>query len=433
MKQPVNSIEDIVAGRMCHGCGACLWACPNDAIMLLDFPEDGIRPVRDAGRCDRCGRCLEVCSGAHLSRKADSRMIGASPELARSWGPVLELWEGFANDEQVRFRGSSGGVATALGIYCIERRATHGVLHAGADDRHPFRSMAVVSRNRDDLVARAGSRYAPVAVCGSLGVARHAPGPMAMIAKPCEVASARNACRMDPELNEKMDVFIAVFCGGTPAIRGTLRLLERLKTDPKNITELRYRGCGWPGNFSAEFADAPGQRREIGYQEAWDEVLAKHRPFRCLMCPDGTGEYADISCGDPWYRADRDSSRGSTLIVVRSEKGRDVLLGAIRDGFVTAQRRENDVLERSQHGLLMRRRHVWPKLVAWKLAGLPAPRFRCMSLLRDWSNLPAGRKFVSLYRGARMARWHRKMGPAVLDPSEGNPLTEHEDAALKTA
>ncbi|AEH24791.1 4Fe-4S dicluster domain-containing protein [Pyrococcus yayanosii] len=47
---------------LCIGCGACVNACPPDAILRIDDYEKGTRKiVLDVGRCIRCARCEEVC------------------------------------------------------------------------------------------------------------------------------------------------------------------------------------------------------------------------------------------------------------------------------------------------------------------------------------------------------------------------------------
>jgi coenzyme F420 hydrogenase subunit beta len=156
----------------------------------------------------------------------------------------------------------------------------------------------------------------------------------------------------------------------------------------------------------------------MSYHQAWDTILTEHKPFRCHICPDGTGEFADIACGDPWYRPVVQGEMGSTLIVVRTARGREVLNGAIRTGYVVAARREPNILIRSQNGLLLRRRHVLPKVAALWMLMLPYPRFHGFSLWRSWLRLGFIRKFVSLYRAVRSALGLRRRGPLKLSGGE---------------
>ncbi len=46
----------------CIGCGACVNACPPDALIMEWDKENGIKRLTyNAARCIRCARCIEVC------------------------------------------------------------------------------------------------------------------------------------------------------------------------------------------------------------------------------------------------------------------------------------------------------------------------------------------------------------------------------------
>jgi len=224
-----------------------------------------------------------------------------------------------------------------------------------------------------------------------------------MIAKPCDIAAARKAGRIRPKLDRNLGLTVSIFCAGTPSTGGTVELLRRLGTTPDQISSLRYRGQGWPGMTGVDLKTGGGGRLEMTYEEAWGGILTGHKPLRCLMCPDGTGEFADIACGDPWYRRVEDGEKGTSLIVVRTEMGREILGRAMEAGYIVAEARKVEVLTGSQEGLLNRRRHVWAKLAMLRLLGLPRPRFEGFSLWRGWLHLGTRRKLVSLYRALRLA------------------------------
>jgi coenzyme F420 hydrogenase subunit beta len=48
------------------------------------------------------------------------------------WGPVLAAWEGWASDDEIRHRGSSGGAVTALAAFALDSGAADGVAHIAA-------------------------------------------------------------------------------------------------------------------------------------------------------------------------------------------------------------------------------------------------------------------------------------------------------------
>lgn len=408
-------IEDIVTSRMCHGCGACSYACTQGAIELINFTDIGIRPVVDRSRCVECSDCVSVCSGIELKHREDSFAPGIQEDLRKEWGPVLELWEGYATDAEMRFRGGSGGVATALATFALQELDMDGVLHVGMNAELPILNDVVMSRSRLELLNRTGSRYAPAAVASALGQIETSDRSCVLIGKPCDIASARMAAQLRPQLSAKLGLTIAIFCGGTPSTRGTLKLLEILGVQPSEISDLRYRGHGWPGMTGVNLRrSSDGTRVEMTYAKAWDTILTRYKPFRCQICPDGTGEFADIACGDPWYREVQEDDLGSTLIVVRTELGRKVLQAAISAGYISAFPCPNSVLPASQRGLLHRRRAVFPKLAALRLFGMLSPTLVGFSLFYGWMQHSFRQRYWMLYRAARWIIGLRRKGPIDL-------------------
>lgn len=399
-----ETVKDIAAWRLCLGCGACAWACDNMAVRLVDITDDGIRPVVDES-CARCGRCVAVCPGIDTSHGRWEPE--ADQELGRSWGPVLEVWEGHAVDPEIRFHGSSGGAATALALYCVEKEGMHGTVHAGADKEEPHRNRTRLSRSRGELLEKTGSRYSPASPCDSLGIIEAAPSPCVFIGKPCDVAALRKAQTLSPGLDSRTGLTISIFCAGTPSTRGTLDLLERFDRKAQELQTLRYRGNGWPGNWTAKTRSGASS---MPYKDAWS-FLQKYRPLRCHLCPDGTGEFADISCGDPWYREITPEEPGLSLIVTRTAKGRRLLKAAADSGYLEIKKIDPALLERSQQNLLAKRSAVWGRLLALKLLLVPVPKLRGFSLFHNWSALTLKEKARSLagtMRRAMKRRYYRR-------------------------
>ena len=97
------------------------------------------------------------------------------------------------------------------------------------------------------------------------------------------------------------------------------------------------RGGGWPGKARVKVRSGQGTRDEsLSYEESWRE-LQKYRQWRCYVCADHMGEFADIAVGDPWYREIPPDEPGLSLILARTERGRRILHGAIAAGFLTAE------------------------------------------------------------------------------------------------
>jgi coenzyme F420 hydrogenase subunit beta len=391
----IRDLNDVVDWRLCVGCGACAYICPEARVHLEDVVNEGIRPRASCEQCGECRECLDVCPAVQSDYRHDmsspaGRMLGSE------WGPVLGLWEGHSRNPEVRFAGSSGGVITAIATYCVEVLGMHGVLHSAQDPDDPIRNRTRLSRTEAELLRATGSRYSPASVCDGLSLVEKAPTPCVIIGKPAEIAAVRNACRMRPGLEEKVGVALSFFCAGSPSTQGTVDLLGRLGVAPSSVSELRYRGCGWPGYFAPVKKGESQPCRTMSYRDSW-ACLQSYRPWSEHLWPDGIGELADITCGDPWYTEPDGENPGFSLVVARTEQGCRILRGAMAHGYLELTEAEAWKVERSQSGLLAKKGSVWGRRMALQLVGLPVTRLPGLSLWTQWKRLPVEEKLRSTF------------------------------------
>ena len=173
-------------------------------------------------------------------------------------------------------------MCTALSLFCLEQGFAGGVLHVAADPERPWRNRTVRSTTREELVARAGSRYAPASPCEGFGQIEAAADASVFVGKPCDVAGLRMAQQLRPELAARTKLAIGFFCAGTPSTRGTLELFRKYGADPADVAGFRYRGRGWPGMATAVFRGGSRPPLKVSYNESWGFVQ-KYRPFRCYL------------------------------------------------------------------------------------------------------------------------------------------------------
>lgn len=419
-------VGDIADWRLCLGCGACAYICPSQDVKLVDFLQEGIRPVVDESRCGDCQQCLQVCPAVETDfgalRSGVQQAIGSDEaEFHNEWGEILEIWEGHAADESIRFKGSSGGVLTALSAYCLEKLGMEGVLHIGQDPTDPIRNRTLLSRTRDELVATTGSRYSPASVCDRLDWVEDAGGPCAIIGKPAEISAVTNARKLRPRLDQNIGVTLSFFCAESPATAGTAALLNSLGVSPETVSDLRYRGNGWPGEFATSQKGHLAPIRQ-SYAESW-AFLQAYRPWSVQLWPDGSGELADISCGDPWYEKPDGVNPGFSLVVVRSERGRALLRGAIDAGYVTLRLADKWKLTASQGGLLKKKAAVWGRLLAMRVCGLPVPNYLNSFLFECWLKLPMREKLQSTLGTFRRIITRQLYRPLKLQERAGDRTT----------
>lgn len=404
-------LQDVVDWRMCIGCGACAYACSGDKIEMVDVLDEGLRPKISGGACLDCVDCLDVCPAVGIDQSAAFKRPGIMTEAFAAFGPVLEIWEGHAADPEIRFKGSSGGALTALAFHSLENEGMAGVLHIGQDPEDAARNSTRLSRSREELMACVGSRYAPASVCERLDLVESAEAPCVVIGQPSEISALGKVLEKRKPLAEKVGLTLSFFCAGSPSTRGTLDLMQRYHAEPSVTEYLRYRGFGWPGFFSTRAKDEKDVTEHLVYGDAW-AFLQKYRPYSTHLFPDGSGEDADISCGDPWYRPVEAGEHGSSLIVVRTERGRELLRRAMDAGVMVAKPATYGQLVKSQENLTRKRGAVWGRVLAFRLLGVPAPRYEGYSLFANWRELSMKEKLgsvVGTMRRILQRGYHKKV------------------------
>jgi coenzyme F420 hydrogenase subunit beta len=324
-------------------------------------------------------------------------------------GTTLAIYEGHATDGELRFRGSSGGLLSALSLYCLEKEKMSFVLHTGMDSKTPWMNTTVQSKNRSDLLENAGSRYAPSSPCDCLGLIEKSENSCVFIGKPCDAIATSLLRKHRPELNEKLGLVLTFFCAGPPCTNGTLGLIRQMGINLGTVNSVRYRGDGWPGNFSVSYNKGENTKA-LTYKESWGALAKYPRAFRCQLCPDGLGEFADISCGDAWHRYKENGDPGRSLILVRSARGEEIVRKAAEAGYIEITRSDVSMIIAAQE-LPGRRKELFGRLLAMKILRVPTPNIAGYRLFGIWWENSALIKLKTILGTMRRillrGLWHR--------------------------
>ena len=318
------SVNRVVTNGLCSGCGGCTVLSGVSSMVLGDdgllLPLlSGLGDARLEGRQFRSS-----CPGVTVRRVHESGQT-QHPLL----GGLRGAWVAWACDDELRFGGSSGGVITALSVWLLDSGRVEAVVGAGGSVDQPTRTVARVSRGRQEVLDTAGSRYAPVSVISGLGSVRC---PAVVVAKPCEAASLR-ALRMSGTGDfANVKYILSFFCAGTPRQDATDRLITDLGIALVDVSSVRYRGRGCPGQFEVQSVD--GRSASMSYSESWGAHLGRNLATRCKLCIDGTGEAADIAVGDFWSSdahgyPDLGEQPGRSIVIARTAVGLELLEQAI--------------------------------------------------------------------------------------------------------
>lgn len=414
MNRKYSNVEDIAARHLCMGCGACAGLHPGH-IEMVETVDHAWRPrclTKDSRQGHVAEQSVRVCPGSQTHYRPEEDCEAVDATLFDEWGPVLEVWEGHAGDDELRYRGSSGGLVNALALYCIEKGGMRGALHVKARKDIPFLNESSISCDRSALLEGSGSRYAPASPCDRLHEVEEGQNPVVLIGKPCDIAAAHNAARERQGLSDNLGLTIGIFCAGVPSLAASFDLMRHLDSeDPSSVQELRYRGQGWPGNMTVVASKEGGEthRASVSYETGWGEILQKKRQWRCHVCVDHTGELADLSVGDPWYRAVSPEDPGKSLLVVRTRRGQRILREAIQAGYVVVERRSTPILPASQQNLLRTRGSLWGRLATLRLMGMPYPRYTGLKLFGVWHKRLSLREKAQSFYGTALRVFRKRL------------------------
>lgn len=383
-------IATITGNGLCSGCGLCAGVSAGLAggdqppIIMRETAAGYRRPEVVGPVSDDLAALIDAtCPGANIIHEPASQ----EAEYHHVWGPLMAARLGWSTDPELRQNASSGGGLSGLLVHLLASGEIDYVVQTSVSEGSPVRNALAISTGRDDVFHAAGSRYAPSSPLQDIGARLDAPGRFAFVGKPCDVAGLRQLARRDPRVDAKVPVMIAFMCAGVPSYRGTSALLKAMGVeDESKVAAFRYRGDGWPGFATARLED--GTTFTMDYDTSWGRILNRHLQFRCKICPDGIGEFADIVCADGWYCDDDgnplfDEREGRSIILTRTQRGEAILGRAIESGAIATEPLTLKALGHMQPFQARRKGLVVTRLAAMALTGKRRPRYEGLALGRN--------------------------------------------------
>lgn len=356
----------------CSGCGGCTLV--SDRVTMQLNAEGHLRPRVDSVDVPRSvaveerRKFRQVCPG-RIVKGYREKNGGFHPVF----GPYVSAWQAIACDPEVREKGSSAGVLTALSIFFRTSDLSPGTVCAAQGVADPSTTQQIIATTKEEMIDSAGSRYAPVSTIANLPTR----GGETVVGKPCEISAFRQHAESQGIGLEEMSPMLSFFCAGTPSQDATTDLVKYLGVRPESVTGVRYRGNGWPGDFVAQ--DSFGNVGTASYEEAWGAHLGKRLPWRCKLCPDGTGGAADIAVGDFWEADHRgfpvfEDSSGRSVCIARTARGHGWLMAAEHAGVIRLVPVDLDEVSRIQPLQADRKRTLVYRYLGRMMAGKRVPR-----------------------------------------------------------
>lgn len=369
----------------CTGCGLC----ESYGMARLEVDKKGFcHPVSGD---DNFLKAVCPAAGKQIS----------GMDLSKIWGKAYAVYYGYSNDPGLRNAASSGGALTEIASFLLEKHEVDAVIHTFVSDACPTETQICISRTREELIARCGSRYSISHPLREISGLDHNLR-YAFIGKPCDVTALKNYMKLNPEMESVIPYTLSFFCAGLPSADAQAELLRALKCDG-SVVSLRYRGNGWPGYTTA--IEENGAVHQMLYEDSWGKILGRDIMKMCRFCLDGIGEMADISCCDAWYMNDKrepdfSEHEGRNAIFCRSEKGLELLKAAADSERIHIEEfpdycTQLDYIQKYQ---MDRRATMRAKIAALRIMGKKTPKYPIQSLDGFSHSVGIKRKF-SVFKG----------------------------------
>lgn len=323
----------LVEKSLCTGCAVCKAVCPHDAISMRPDTERFLYPHIDASKCIECGLCAKTCPS--LNQGSARR--------------PLFVYAAKAKDDELRLTSSSGGVFSLLARDVL---SNGGLVFGAAFDHSDWHVYHMAAVDEESLHELRGSKYVQSDVGESyreVKAALKAERHVLFSGTPCQIAGLRAFLGHD---YEKL-LLVDVVCHAVPSPLAWEKYLEKRVSVAYNsrgcglraIRRIvsRRKDCGWKRySMSLGFANDMEYRAVFSDDPYMRGFLAElyNRPS-CHNCPSkNLSSGSDITIADYWgvdaKFPEMDDDKGTSLVMVNTEKGAKVFLALAEEIVVEA-------------------------------------------------------------------------------------------------
>jgi len=319
------SYEDLEARIIdtgdCTVCGACITACPDSHIKLIENKPK--RPKRTVD-CVGCHTCYDACYMLRhdLIRDIESSIMGW--EKKESIGLYRRVVAARTKDPQVREACQDGGIVTALLLYALGSGVIDGAVLVGREGWTP---VACIASTRDEIIHSAGSKYGVVPVLRELraAVVDHGLSSICVVGSPCHIQSIRYLKHKGLPLASSVKLTLGLFCRENYEYACIAEKIRAKGVDINQVDKL---------DAASEFnVYAAGNKLSLPIT-----VVKSCVPGHCLICQDFAAELADIAIGSTG------SAEGWSTVIVRTEQG-DKILSGVEEKEIIETREVGDIVE----------------------------------------------------------------------------------------
>ena len=323
--------KEVQRYNFCGKCGGCVSFCSADNLGALKVGPDGMPVFVDEEKCLKCGICYMICPNIRDLDEELKKKTKWEPPI----GPIKDLVSAQTTNSTVGERCTDGGVVTSLLLYLLDNHMIDGALVSKSDG--PFHRGPVLATSGEEVVSASGSHYDESFSIAELGSQYSTYSPamqelkslrkgvidrVAMVGTPCQIHTVRKMQVLGIIPSDVIKYCFGLFCMENFSFNDIqLRHLEKqYGFDLAHVSKV---------NVKEDFLIYLNNGRVIHIP--FEEIDSIARPA-CLVCPDFSAEFSDISFGG------LGSPEGYTTVLLRSERGKMVYRGALTAGYIKERR-----------------------------------------------------------------------------------------------
>jgi coenzyme F420 hydrogenase subunit beta len=312
--------EMVLKTGLCTGCGACVNLCPYQA----SYRDKTVT----LHSCDLTrGTCYDFCPRTQVDMAALQKKLYAGSDITPEIGAVKGFFITRATDKAIHRQSQHGGTVTALITLALREGLIDAAVLAGEGEGLLPQSVTVTD---PEAAGRLGkSRFVVSPTVAEFNQARRTEcRRIGVVATPCQalaLAKMRTQSLTDAEGGiEKLRLVIGLFCGWALSWSGLTSVLKG-KVDLDSVTGMDIP----PSRYHTLEVYAQGETTRISL----DEINPCVRES-CRSCGDMTAEFSDLSVGSARLPEGWETARFWNQVVVRTERGLELLDLARRQGVL---------------------------------------------------------------------------------------------------
>lgn len=333
----------VIRENLCTLCGACVGMCP------YFLAHKGRVVLRDACEISQ-GRCYTFCPRTPVDLDVISEVLFGTSYPWNELGTLQEVLIARSTDGAIKARAQYGGVVTALTYSALDAGIIDSAVLTNSRDKS-LPEGTIVS-TREGVLGCSGSSYVamPILEAFNRGAQEESRKRIGVVGIPCQVLALtkmRASVSEERDNIDKLNLVIGLFCTWALSCHEFASFLDG-KVSPSDIVKI-------------DIPPPPANIFEIHTASRLisvplDELRDFIRPA-CTYCVDMTAEFADISVGAA------EGIRGWNTVIVRSNRGRDLVREAQAKGIIEIEALPAQNLNHLKEASMLKKRRALRDIV----------------------------------------------------------------------